>query len=207
MVPSTDPTATPGLSRREAIRRAALLYGVVVSSEWLAAAEPAFAEASTSAKAAAGEQTGPAAAQRLTPAQAAIAGAVADRILPRTDTPGAADVGVPAFIARLYGEFMTPGERQMLTEGLNAVDGAARSAHGRGFIILPPNQQDALLRTIARAEEGKPQGFFRLIRSATILGYFTSEQVGRNVLHYDPVPGRYDGCVPIDQVGRRNWHT
>jgi hypothetical protein len=40
-----------------------------------------------------------------------------------------------------------------------------------------------------------------------VLGYFTSEQVGRNVLLYDPVPGRYDGCVPIDQVGRRNWTT
>ena len=25
------------------------------------------------------------------------------------------------------------------------------------------------------------------------------------VLLYDPVPGRYDGCIPIDQVGRRNW--
>jgi glucoside 3-dehydrogenase (cytochrome c) hitch-hiker subunit len=38
-----------------------------------------------------------------------------------------------------------------------------------------------------------------------VLGYFTSEQVGRNVLHYDPVPGRYEACIPIDQVGRRNW--
>lgn len=202
MVPATEPTATPGISRREAIRRAALLAGVVVSSEWLAAADTAFAEAS------AGTQARPAGtAQRLTPALTAIAGAVADRILPRTGTPGAADVGVPAFIDRLYGEFMTPAERQILTEGLNAVDAAARSEHGRGFIILTSVQQDALLRTIARAEEGKPQGFFRLIRSATILGYFTSEQVGRTVLHFDPVPGRYDGCVPIEQVGRRNWHT
>jgi hypothetical protein len=40
-----------------------------------------------------------------------------------------------------------------------------------------------------------------------VFGYFTSEQVGRNVLHYDPVPGRYDACVPIDEVGRRNWTT
>jgi gluconate 2-dehydrogenase gamma chain len=192
MVPPTESTATPGISRREAIRRAALFYGVVVSSEWLTAAE----------------QARPAApASHLTPAHRAIAGAVADRILPRTDTPGAADVGVPAFIDLLYGDFMTPAERQMLTEGLNAVDAAARSAHGAAFSTLTTDRQDALLRTIAHAEEGKPQGFFRLIRSATILGYFTSEQVGRNVLHYDPVPGRYDACVPIDQVGRRNWTT
>ena len=192
MVPSTDQTDTSLIGRREAIRRAALLAGVALSPDWLMAV---------------GQAGSAAQGTRLTPPHAAIAGAVADRILPRTDTPGAADVGVPAFIDLLYSGFMTAAERQMLTDGLTAVDAAARSAHGRGFIILPADRQDALLRTIARAEGGKDQGFFRLIRSATILGYFTSEQVGRNVLHYDPVPGRYEGCVPIDQVGRRNWTT
>ena len=200
MVPSDEQTARSLIGRREAIRRAALLAGIVVAPEWLMAVDRAFA------KAPAGKQVRPTApGPRLTPAHAAIAGAVADRILPRTATPGAADVGVPAFIDRLYGEFMTPAERQLLTDGLNAVDAAATSAHGSGFSALTADRQDELLRTIARAEEGKPQGFFRLIRSATILGYFTSEQVGRNVLHYDPVPGRYDGCIPIEQVGRRNW--
>jgi gluconate 2-dehydrogenase gamma chain len=210
MVPSDEETSPSLIGRREAIRRVALLAGVVVAPEWLMAVDSALPKASTSAKATAdepaGKQVSPAAqGARLTSAHAAIAGAVADRILPRTDTPGAADVGVPAFIDRLYGEFMTPAERQMLTDGLDAVDGAARSAHGSGFSTLTADRQDALLRAIASAEEGKPAGFFRLIRSATILGYFTSEQVGRNVLHYDPVPGRFDGCVPIDQVGRRNW--
>ena len=64
-----------------------------------------------------------------------------------------------------------------------------------------------MLRTIATAQQDRDPSSFALIRSATILGYFTSEQVGRNVLHYDPVPGAYNGCVPIDQVGRRNWTT
>ena len=192
MVSPTGPTATSLISRREAIRRAALLYGVVVSSEWLAAADQA---------------AGPAApGLRLSPAHAAIAGAVADRIIPRTDTPGAADVGVPAFIDLLYGEFMTAAERQILTDGLNQVEAAGKAAYGgASFSTLAPDRQDAVLTTIARAEEGKDSSFFLLIRSATILGYFTSEQVGRTVLHYDPVPGRYDGCVPIDEVGRRNW--
>jgi gluconate 2-dehydrogenase gamma chain len=190
MVPD-EQTAPSLIGRREAIRRAALLAGVVIAPEWLMAVDQAATAAAQ----------GP----RLTAAHAAIAGAAADRILPRTDTPGAADVGVPAFIDRLYGDFMTPAERQMLTDGLDAVDAAARSAHGSGFSTLTADRQDALLRMIALAEEGKPLGFFRLIRSATILGYFTSEPVGRKVLLYDPVPGRYDGCVPIDQVGRRNW--
>jgi len=146
-------------------------------------------------------------ATRLSGAQASLAGAIADRIIPRTDTPGAADVGVPAFIDLLYGDFMTPAEQKLLTDGLDGVEAAAKSAHGASFASLAADRQDALLRGIAKAEEGREQGFFRLIKSATILGYFTSEPVGRNVLHYDPVPGSYDGCVPIDQVGRRNWTT
>jgi hypothetical protein len=192
MVP--DKQTVPSLiGRREAIRRAALLAGVAFSPAWLTAIDQAARPAAQGS--------------RLTPAQAAIAGAVVDRIIPRTDTPGAADVGVPAFIDLLYGEYMTAAERQMLTAGLNDVDTAAKSAHGGTFTTLTADRQDTVLRGIARAEEGKDQGFFRLIRSATILGYFTSEQVGRNVLHYDPVPGRYEGCIPIDQVGRRNWTT
>jgi hypothetical protein len=60
---------------------------------------------------------------------------------------------------------------------------------------------------MANAEAARPAGPFRLIRSAVILGYFTSEQVGRHLLHYDPVPGRYESCIPIEQVGNRNWNT
>jgi hypothetical protein len=191
MTAPVEPSVGSGIGRREAIRRAALLAGVVLSPEWLSLVDRAT----------------PAAAQalHLAPAQSAIVSAVADRILPRTDTPGAVDVGVPAFIDVLYGEFMTPAERQLLMNGLTRVEAMAKSTAGASFTTLAADRQDSILRAIALDEEGRPQSFFGLIRSATILGYFTSEQVGRNVLHYDPVPGGYDGCVPIDQVGRRNW--
>jgi hypothetical protein len=190
MVPLDEPTAASAIGRREAIRRAALLAGVVLSPAWLTVVERARPAAQ---------------ALYLTPAQIALASAVADRILPRTETPGAADVGVPAFIDLLYGEYMTEAERQMLTNGLADVEAAAKSTHGASFSTLTADLQDVMLRGIARAEESGEEGFFRLIRSATVLGYFTSEQVGRNVLNYDPVPGRYDSCIPIEQVGRRNW--
>ena len=191
MRPSQSPE-TSILTRREAIRRAALLAGVTLSPEWLGMV---------------GGAQSAAAKTYLAPAQAATLAAAADRILPRTDTPGAADVGVPAFIDRLYGEFMTPAEQQLLAQGVQEIDAAAKSAHGSGFSTLSTTQQDAVLRTIATAQQDRDPSSFALIRSAAILGYFTSEQVGRNVLHYDPVPGAYNGCVPIDQVGRRNWTT
>lgn len=192
MAPRAENTNVSGIDRREAIRRAALLAGVVLSPRWLTAVDGAVPLAQ---------------ARHLTPAQFAAASAIVDRIIPRTDTPGAADVGVPAFLDLLYGEFMSDAEREMLTKGLADADAAAKSTHGASFSTLTAERQDALLQGIARAEEGREQGFFALIRSTTVLGYFTSEEVGRNVLHYDPVPGRYEPCIPIEQVGRRNWTT
>lgn len=193
MAARDEQTPERGIDRREAIRRAALLAGVVVSPRWLAAVE--------------GRPPAQATANSLTAAQLALVTAIGERILPRTDTPGATDVGVPAFIDLLYGEFMTGAERELLTSGLAAVETAATSTHRTPFVNLDPERQDTLLRGIAKAEEARDAGFFRQMRAATVLGYFTSEPVGRNVLHYDPVPGRYEPCVPIDEVGRRNYTT
>ena len=184
-----ESAAASAITRREALRRAVLLAGVALSPEWLSFA----ARAQTAA-----------AKTYLTAAQGAIVGPAVERILPRTDTPGAIDVGVPAFIDRMYGEVMTPAEQKLLVAIVEEIDAAAK-AQGGSFAALSAAQQDAVLRGIAKAQQGRQPSSFELLRQATILGYFTSEPVGKNVLHYDPVPGAYDGCVPIDQVGRRNW--
>ena len=184
--------STSPIDRREAIRRTALLAGVALAPDWLDFAVRA---------------QGPTSRTYFTPAQGALVSAVTERILPRTETPGAIDVGVPAFIDRFYGEFMSADDRRLLVSVLEDIERAAGAAHSVAFASLAPAQQDAVLRSIATAQQGKDPSSFGLLRSVTVLGYFTSEKVGKDVLHYDPVPGAYDGCVPIDQVGRRNWTT
>jgi gluconate 2-dehydrogenase gamma chain len=178
------------IGRREAIRRAALLAGVALS--------PALVSFVAGAQATATKTY-------LTPAQVAVAGAAADRILPRTDTPGAVDVGVPAFLDRFYGEFMTDDERRLFAGGLDAIDAAAKAAHAGPFASLTSAQQDAVLRAVAVSQQDQNPSPFGLLRSTAILGYFSSEQVAKGVLNYDPVPGRFDGCVPLEQLGGRDW--
>ncbi len=187
------PSATP-ISRREAIRRATLLLGVALS--------PALLERGLRAQAA-GSAPGRSAA--LNPRQAATVAAVAERIIPRTDTPGAAEVGLPAFIDLMYGEYLPPEERAMFAAGLAEVEAQSAAAHGHSFPVLTPAQQDALLQPIAQRAQTQPRTFFHQMRELTLLGYFTSEPVGRNVLHYDPIPGRLDGCIPLAEVGDRAW--
>jgi gluconate 2-dehydrogenase gamma chain len=178
------------INRREAIRRAAILAGVALS--------PALVTFVADAQS-------PTTKTYLTTAQAAVASAAAERILPRTDTPGAADVGVPAFLDRYYGEFMTDDERTLFVAGLDAIDAAAKTAHSAAFASLTALQQDSVLRGVAMAQQNQTPSSFGLLRSTTILGYFSSERVAKDVLNYDPVPGRFDGCMPLSQVNGRDW--
>jgi hypothetical protein len=192
-VPLDRPIDANLMNRREAIQRAALLLGVAISPSILqgvlraqtpaAGAKPSF----------------------LTAAQFETVGAIAERILPRTDTPGAIDVGVPAFIDLMLGKFMTEVERRTFTAGLTELETKSTAAHRIAFAKLTAVQQDALLRAMAEAAQSKSGTFFHQIKELTILGYFTSEPVGKNVTHYDPIPGRYQGCIPLAEVGNRAW--
>jgi hypothetical protein len=141
----------------------------------------------------------------LTPLHLDLVTAIAERILPRTDTPGATDVGVPAFVDLMLGKYSTENERQIFTVGLDQVNAASLAAHARPFVNISAEQQDAILMKIAVASQKKEKTFFHQMKELTVVGYFTSETVGRTVLHYDPVPGRFQGCVPISEVGNVLW--
>lgn len=188
-------SAQVGISRREALRRAALFLGAALAPSVLSGAlQAATAVPAPGAKPA-----------YLSPAQFELAGALAERILPRTDTPGAIDVGVPAFIDLMYGKYLSAEEQKTFAAGLIDLDKTAATAHGQGFSKLTSTQQDAVLMQAALAAQKQEKTFLHQIRELTVVGYFTSEIVGRTVLHYDPVPGRFDGCVPISEVGNRLW--
>ncbi len=180
------------MNRREALKRAALLLG--------AALTPSLIEGVLRAQPTVGGKT-----VFLTAEQFATTSAVVERIFPKTDTPGALDVGVPAFIDLMAGGYMSAEDQRTLTAGLADVEARSAAAHKKAFGQLSAEQQDALLKTLASEPKGRSLSFFRQIRELTIVGYFTSETVGKTVLHYDPVPGRFDACVPIAEVGRVNW--
>lgn len=183
------------MNRREAIKRTALMMGAAVSASTVAAVLDGCAPAGS------GMEWVP---QFLDAPQAGIVSAIAERIIPRTDTVGAQDVGVPEFIDRMYGQYLNEQEKQLLTAGLAQTEADSQAAHQKAFTSLSGEQQDELLKKMATSE-GEPQAFFRKMRELTLTGYFTSEKVGKEILHYDPIPGAYKGCVPITETGNVNW--
>jgi hypothetical protein len=194
---NSSPASTPTLAitRREAIQRTAFILGAALSPSLLTGLARAQAAAAVA----------PARPVHLTAAQFATAGAIAERIIPRTDTPGAQDVGVPAFIDLMVGEYLTAAEKSTFLAGLADVESASIAAHRREFTRLSATEQDAVLKRIAEASEKREKTFFHQIRELTLLGYFSSEPVGKNITHYNPIPGPFRGCVPIAEVGNVAW--
>ena len=47
--------------------------------------------------------------------------------------------------------------------------------------------------------------FFSQLKGMTWTGYFTSERVCSEFLAYDPIPGEYIGCYPLDKTEGRAW--
>jgi hypothetical protein len=141
----------------------------------------------------------------LTSAQARALDAVAEAIVPATDTPGARAAGVAQFIDRAIGNWCTPAQAKLLRGGLDQLDADARAAGGVALADLPPAQQAALLTRYDTG--GDPQRpFFGLVKELTTIGYFTSKPGVTMALRYDPVPGDYRGCVPLKEIGRA-WAT
>lgn len=143
----------------------------------------------------------------LTSEQGELVATIAEHVIPETDTPGARAAGVHVFIDRMLAGHYGEADRKRVLDGLAEIDARAQRECGGPFIRCSADAQRALLTRIdqeAFAETGgrREVPWFRTIKELTILGYYTSEVGATQELRYVAVPERFDGCVPIEQVGR-----
>jgi hypothetical protein len=124
---------------------------------------------------------------------------LAELILPETDTPGATSAKVPQFIDLMLTEWYPTTERDRFLEGLADIDARGRRDHGGVFLDLRAADQSALLQALdgVKGAEGSAEDAFATVKQLTIYGYFTSEIVMKDVIHYQVIPGRFDGCIPV----------
>jgi hypothetical protein len=185
------------MNRREALSRVALLMGGVLSGPTLMAFKlPTATKAASSSIS-------------LTASQQSILSLVAEHILPKTNTPGAIDAGVPAFIQKMINDCYKSPDQTSFVAGLQSLEAqgfAAKSSAEQVQILSKLEAETAELmkaRNVKQVKVGDnedkeamdttPQGvpFWRLTKELTLLGYFTSE-VGVNASFvYEPIPGKF----------------
>jgi hypothetical protein len=189
------------LNRRELLQRVAVLLGSALSAP--AALGVLNGHSATSAK--------DYAPRFLTVEELALVAVVADIMLPRTDTPGANDVGVPAFIDTLLADVYQPADKERYRTGLRAFDAMAKETRGQAFTMLSANIQQMLVQqahTSEIAAHTTDRPFMLMTKELTLLGFFTSEIGATQVLQYEAIPGAFQACVPVGRAGNgKAWAT
>jgi len=118
----------------------------------------------------------------LAPAEMETLAAIAERIFPTTDSPGAVKIGALDYIdIALAGDYaaLVPLYRQ----GLGIIDRHARSKFGAQFVDLPDELKDAVLVDFeagAIAGFTKAAEFFENVRYHVLEGIFCEPQYGGN---------------------------
>lgn len=190
------------IDRRELLHRAAVMLGGAVSAS-AAAGVLAGCVATPPA-----EGDAPVDYSWFTPQEAATMTALADQIIPPTDTLGAVAVGTVPYIDNMLANYYEPANRTAFRDGLARADREAVAAHGQPFAALSADQQVALMTAWdqeAYANRDEPH-FFRTAKELTTLAFFTSEYGASEFLKYAAVPGELRNDVPYAEIGRA-WYN
>jgi hypothetical protein len=138
----------------------------------------------------------------LSAAQYALVTAIAETIIPRTDTPGATDVRVSDWVDLVVAEYYTDAERDSFRAGLDAIDAHAMDVGGAPFARLAPAQRDAVMSALERPDRAQALRAYPRLKGLVVHGYFTSERIQKDVLKVQVMPGHFDGAAPMPAAAR-----
>lgn len=144
---------------------------------------------------------------------------MADMIIPRSNTPGAGDVGVPDFVDLMLTEWYDESDRTRFLSGLADVDARSQAKFATHFVDCSASEQSEIMVGLGKEmADGKEQNgslpdwinspslsFYGMFRQLTLTGYYTSEAGATQELHFEMIPDRYDGCLaePVKQARER----
>lgn len=126
----------------------------------------------------------------------AVLSRVSDLLLPRTETPGALDVHLPALLDGLMAEWANAETRAQHRASLAALDEALGIRAGGDFLAAPdPVAERALAAVDADAFGGEPVEGYRDLKALVTQAYFATEGGAVDEQGWVAVPGRWDPCA------------
>ena len=142
-----------------------------------------------------------------------------DIMLPKTDIPSATELNVPQFIDKYINEVLDDESQAQV-----------KTAFGNIISVLKPNAEDKISKVteedykalldnhmlikdeVDSEREANPDSkdmtkseFLNNLKWMTINAYKTTQEIGENVLAYDPIPGAYY-CGDLQELtGGKSW--
>jgi hypothetical protein len=144
--------------------------------------------------------------------------ALAETIIPATDSPGAKEAEVDDFIIRMVKDCTESKTQNRFLFGLKDLKLYCISKYNKQFQQCSPDIQTEVLEYFEK--KGKPfrgligkahvrylgQPFFLTLKNYTVEGYCTSMKGASEGLAYVHVPGSYQACIML-KPGQKAWAT
>jgi gluconate 2-dehydrogenase gamma chain len=139
-------------------------------------------------------------------AQRATLAMLTETVIPRTESPGAIDAGVPRFVELMVFEWLNEQERSLFVDGFAALMAQVQRDHQQPFEALSEKTRVNILEDLESAASDSSwysfgeipvyvsdAPFICQLKELTIWGFFTSEVGGTQVLRYEAMPMKFDG--------------
>lgn len=139
-----------------------------------------------------------------------ILSSIMEIIIPETDIPGAKELKLPEFVDAFVDAVVEPDNKQEILDGFNQfIEGALSQSAKKSSEDLKESDLEAELSkhlgvessvTLAQNPDNElplATVFAQQLRSLTVAAFRNNEFIGEEVLYYDPVPGRQEGCVDV----------
>ena len=132
---------------------------------------------------------------------------LAETILPKTDTPGAKDLGINLFVFKMIDDCFTKEKQEEFMTGLKAFDDAVNDKYKKSFNECTVAERTAFVNDIeqrskaAKEKDSKDKdevaAFYGMVKQQTVFGYTTSQYFMTKQIVYELVPGRYNAMFPV----------
>lgn len=169
------------IHRRKALKNMSLAFGAAASIPALSglSADALLAQGKSIHEHVSGKvESSPTAGPKVfTPHQNRTVIVLTELIIPQTTTPGAKAAKVNEFID-IFLSSGNPSKRQEFLEGLQWIDMRSQQLFRTPFVKATAEQQTELLTRLSvpnSTETSSGQNFFKLIKSLTVFGYYTSK--------------------------------
>jgi hypothetical protein len=134
---------------------------------------------------------------------------IGETILPETtSSPGAKAAKIGDFMKKIVTDCYDDDEQKIFFEGLTRLETSVEEKYNKNFLKLDPQDRIGLLTEFDKesrtpSADGK-EHFFNMLNQLTVWGFFSSEPGATKALRYVPIPGRYEGCIPLVK-GQGAW--
>jgi len=150
-------------------------------------------------------------------------------IIPKTDTPGANDLNLAQFIDSYMDQVASEEIQQNFKRSADAFAVAFKEEFDKDqdkgmekdfekiiskYLRATPEEKETFAKRETETQDPIDKipelkmdphagslSYLKNVRQMAIWAWKTSEQIGENVLWYDPIPGQYISCGPVEELG------